>query len=78
MSLVSAVSADTRGLSFQTQPSPQDYNPFAGFHNSAIVNLSVNQTRGHSSHKWLLVFSTVGLCGLLTPIEKQVHLGTST
>ena len=27
-----------------------------------MVNLSVNQTRGHSSHKWLLVFSKVGLC----------------
>ena len=38
-------------------------------------NLSVSQTRGHSSHKWLLVFSTVGLCGLLTPIQKQLHLG---
>ena len=33
------------------------------FTTPAIVNLSVNQTRGHSSHKWLLVFSTVGLCG---------------
>ena len=41
------MSADTRGLSF--------YN--------SIVNLSVNQTTGRSSHKWLLVFSTVGLCG---------------
>ena len=40
-----------------------------------MVNLSVNQTRGHSSHKWLLVFSMVGLCGLLTPILKEVHLG---
>ena len=28
-----------------------------------MVNLSVNQTRSHSSHKWPLVFSTVGLCG---------------
>ena len=28
-----------------------------------MVNLSVNQTRGHNSHKGPLVFSTVGLCG---------------
>ena len=45
------------------------------FTTQAMVNLSVNQTRGHSCHKWLLVFSAVGLCGLLTPIQKQVHLG---
>ena len=26
-----------------------------------MVNLSVNQTRGHSSHKWLLVFFHSGV-----------------
>ena len=45
------------------------------FTTQAMVNLSVNLTRGHSSHKWLLVFSTVRLCGLLIPIQKLVYLG---
>ena len=57
------MSADTRGLSLQTQPSPQIITHLPVFTTQAMVNLSVNQTWGHSSHKWLLVFSTVGLCG---------------
>ena len=57
------MSADTRGLSLQTQPSPQIITHLPVFTTQAMVNLSVNQTRGRSSHKWLLVFSTVGLSG---------------
>ena len=57
------MSADTRGLSLQTQSSPQIISHLPVFTTEAMVNLSVNQTRGCSSHKWLLVFSTVGLCG---------------
>ena len=57
------MSADTRGLSLQTQPSPQIITHLPVFTTQAMVNLFVNQTTGHSSHKWLLVFSTVRLCG---------------
>ena len=57
------MSADTRGLSLQTQPSPQIITHLPVFTTQAMVNLSVNQTRGRSSHRWLLVFSKVGLCG---------------
>ena len=36
-------------------------------------NLSVNKTRGHSSHNWLLAFSTVGLCG--NDLRSQIPFG---
>ena len=57
------MSADTRSLSLQAQPSPQIITHLPVFTTQAMVNLSVYRTRGRSSHKWLLVFSTVGLCG---------------
>ena len=43
------------------------------FTTQVMVNLSVNQTRRHSSHKWLLVFSTVGLCG--NDLMSQIAFG---
>ena len=67
------MSADTRGLSLQTQPSPQIITHLRVFTTQAMVNLSVNQTRGRSSHKWLLVFSTVGLCG--NDLRSQITFG---
>ena len=57
------MSADTRVLRLQAQPSHQIITHLLVFTTQAIVNLCVNQTRGRSSHEWLLVFSTVELCG---------------
>ena len=53
------MSADTRGLSLQAQPSPQIITHLPVFTTQAMVNLSVYPTRDRSSHKWLLMFSKV-------------------
>ena len=51
------MSADTRGMSLQTQAFPQKITTLFWFVTTeAMGNLSVNWTRGHSVHKWLLVW----------------------
>ena len=64
----------TPGPEFANSSFPSRLQPVWWFFTTqAMEKLSVNQTRGHSSHKWLLAFSTVGLCG--NDLRSQIPFG---